>query len=135
MVSDSIDEEDEEISDQDFQVLKVPTDILKKVVEYCTHYQTVEKMNDIALPFNEGDNTVEKIVTQEWYSDFVKDEDFKTVNRLIAAANYMNISPLFNLACLSESVYIMGKSADELRKLYNIKKPQVTGEKEEKTEE
>ena len=136
MVSDSIDEEDEDLSDENITIPKVPTDILKKVVEYCTHYQTVEKMNEIVLPFNDGDDTVQKIIKQEWYSNFVN-EDFKTVNRLIAAANYMNISPLLDLACLSESVYIMGKSEEELRQLYNIEKPKAktTEEKEEKTEE
>ena len=136
MVSDSIDEEDEDLSDENITIPKVPTDILKKVVEYCTHYQTVEKMNEIVLPFNDGDDTVQKIIKQEWYSNFVN-EDFKTVNRLIAAANYMNISPLLDLACLSESVYIKGKSEEELRQLYNIEKPKAkaTEEKEEKIEE
>lgn len=141
MICDSIgDEDDDEIIDQEFPVPKVSTDILTKVVEFCTHYQTVEKMNCITLPFDDGDDTVLKIIKQKWYADFVKNEsleDFKANNKLIAAANFMNISPLLDLACLSESVYIQGKSAEQLRQLYNIKKPEEkpSVEKEEKTAE
>lgn len=140
MVCDSIGDEEDEIIDQEFPIPKVSTDVLHRVVEYCTHYQTVEKMNEITLPFNDDDDTVLKIIKQEWYANFVKsenDEDFKKNNKLIAASNFMNISPLLDLACLSESVYIKGKSAEKLRQLYNIAKPKLkeTEEKEEKTEE
>merc|ERR1719330_222748 len=133
MVCDSIDEdnEDEECKGMDFPIPKVTTDTLRKVVEYCTHYQQVEKMNEITLPFKDEDDTVLKIVKQEWYANFVK-KDFKTVNKLIAAANFMNISPLLDLACLAESVYIKGKSAEELRELYGIPEPK---KKEEQKEE
>ena len=137
MVCDSIAEEDEdEISDPEFEILKVTTEVLQQVVEYCTHYQTVEKMNAIEIPFKDDEDTVLKIVKQKWYSDFV-DKDFKSVNKLIAAANYMNISPLLDLACLAESVYIRGKSAEALRGLYNIEDPQANNNAnaEEKNEE
>jgi len=69
MICNKIDE-DEEINDKDFQCLKVSTEVLSKVVEYCTHYQTVEEMNVIAFPLT--GETVEDNVTQDWYCDFCK---------------------------------------------------------------
>lgn len=133
MVCDSMGEEEDEITDQEFPIPKVSTDVLNRVVEYCTHYQTVEKMNKITLPFEDDDDTVLKIVKQQWYADFVKnenDEDFKTNNKLISASNFMNISPLLDLACLSESVYIKGFSAEKLRELYNLPEPELIATEE-----
>jgi Skp1 family, dimerisation domain len=39
---------------------------------------------------------------------------------LVAAANYMNIKPLLDLACLAVSIMIKGKSAQELRTIFKI---------------
>ena len=70
-----------------------------KVIDFCTYYQTVEKINDIVPPFKEKDDTVLKIIKQQWYADFVKNEnieDFKTINKLIAVAIFMKIGFIFN---------------------------------------
>ena len=115
MICNNIDEDDE-ITDKDFQCLKVSTDVLSKVVEYCTHYQTVEEMNEISTPLN--GETVEDIVKQDWYCNFCKVEREMLFN-LVAAANYMDIKPLLDLTCLAMSVSIKGKSAEELRSMTN----------------
>mmetsp|Transcript_9881 Transcript_9881/g.12446 ORF Transcript_9881/g.12446 Transcript_9881/m.12446 type:complete len:161 (+) Transcript_9881:211-693(+) len=127
MICNNIDE-DEEITDKDFQCLKVSTDVLSKVVEYCTHYQTVEEMNEISTPLN--GETVEDIVKQEWYCNFCKVEREMLFN-LVAAANYMDIKPLLDLTCLAVSVSIKGKSVEELRSIFKIADPQTSEQKEE----
>lgn len=130
MILNNIDEEDEEITDKDFHCLKVNTDVLSKVVEYCTHFQTVDKMNEISTPLN--GETVEEIVKQEWYCNFCKVEREMLFN-LVAAANYLDIKPLLDLTCLAVSVSIKGKSVEELRSIFKIADPMADGE--EKAEE
>ena len=138
MICNNLDEDDdEEITDRDFDCIKVSTDVLAKVVEYCTHFQTVEPMNEISTPLN--GETVEEIVRQEWYVNFCKVEREMLFN-LVAAANYMDIKPLLDLTCLAVSVSIKGKSVEELRSIFKIPDPQAAsaaggGNEDEKMEE
>ena len=138
MICNNLDEDDdEEITDRDFDCIKVSTDVLAKVVEYCTHFQTVEPMNEISTPLN--GETVEEIVKQEWYVNFCKVEREMLFN-LVAAANYMDIKPLLDLTCLAVSVSIKGKSVEELRSIFKIPDPQAAsatggGNEDEKMEE
>lgn len=117
MISNSCDEDDDEITDKDFICPKVKTDVLEKVVEYCTHYQTVEKMNDISTPLN--GETVEEIVKQDWYVNYCMVER-KMLFELVAAANYMDIKPLLDLTCATVASMIKGKTPEEIRRTFNI---------------
>jgi Skp1 family, dimerisation domain len=58
-------------------------------------------------------------MVQPWYAEFVK-IDRELLFDLVAAANYMNIKPLLDLSCLAVSILIKGKSAAELRSMFNI---------------
>lgn len=121
MISGNLDEDDdEEITDKDFNIMKVTTEVLSKVVEYCTHYQTVEPMTEIATPLN--GLSVEEIVKQDWYVQFCKVER-EMLHNLVAAANYLDIKPLLDLTCLAVAVSIKGKSEQELRDIYGIPDP------------
>ena len=135
MISGNIEDDEEELTDKDFNCLKVSTDVLAKVVEFCTHYKTVEAMNEISTPLN--GETVEEIVGQEWYANFCKVEREMLFN-LVAAANYMDIKALLDLTCLAVSVSIKGKSVEELRSIFKIADPQAgksSGENAEATTE
>jgi S-phase kinase-associated protein 1 len=90
--------------------------VLQKVVDYCTHYQQVEAMATIQTPLRSG--RLEDLV-QPWYADFVKVEK-ELLFDLVAAANFMDIQPLLDLTCLAVSILIKGKSAVELREMFNI---------------
>lgn len=124
------DDEDEELTDYEFPCPKVSANILSKVVEYCTHYQTEEPMKDIVTPL--VGETVEAIVKQEWYANFCKVER-EMLFQLVAAANFMDIKPLLDLTCLAVAVNIKGKSVEELRSIFNIPEPKhkVAGETKE----
>lgn len=74
---------------------------------HCPSYQT-------PLAFNE----LSKLV-QPWYAKFVE-IDRELLFDLVAAANYMHIKPLLDLSCLAVSIMIKGKSAHELRTIFNI---------------
>lgn len=111
------DNEDEDESDEPKQVPlpNVSTPILEKVIDYCKHYQE-EPMTPIQTPLKSS--KLEDLV-QSWYADFVK-VDKNVLFDLVAAANFMDIKPLLDLTCLAVSILIKGKSAAELREMFNI---------------
>ena len=114
----SVEDSDDPI-EQEVPCPKVSGPILKKVVEYCEHYQE-EAMHKIETPLQ--GNTVEEIVKPKWYADFCQ-VDREVMCQLVAAANFMNIKPLLDLTCLAVSVSIKGKSVEELRQIFNLSAP------------
>eukprot|EP00584_Thalassiosira_punctigera_P009585 CAMPEP_0172547008 /NCGR_PEP_ID=MMETSP1067-20121228/16650_1 /TAXON_ID=265564 ORGANISM="Thalassiosira punctigera, Strain Tpunct2005C2" /NCGR_SAMPLE_ID=MMETSP1067 /ASSEMBLY_ACC=CAM_ASM_000444 /LENGTH=180 /DNA_ID=CAMNT_0013334025 /DNA_START=43 /DNA_END=585 /DNA_ORIENTATION=- len=121
--------EDDEDNDspEDVEILKVDTPCLEKVVEFLKHHQ-IEPLNEIKTPLE--DNTFEGVVKQEWYQKFVKGVDQPMLFDLVTAANFMAIQPLLDLTCLQVSCQLMGKSAEEIRVILNI--PKLTPEEEAK---
>ena len=106
-------------SDDETQEIPLPNvkaSILGKVIEYCTHYITVEPMTPITTPLKSP--KIEEVV-QQWYADFVK-VDQTILFELVTSANFMDIKPLLDLTCFAVAVFIKGKSADEIRKIFNI---------------
>lgn len=116
------DDEDDDDNDDgnnpsmpDIPLPNVSADVLGKVIEYCRYYQE-DEMRTIQTPLKS--NKLEELV-QEWYADFVK-VDKNLLFDLVAAANFMDIKPLLDLTCLAVSILIKGKSAVELRQMFNI---------------
>lgn len=93
----------------------VSSPVLEKVIAYCQHYQE-EEMTPIQTPLKSS--KLEELV-QKWYADFVKVPKSLLFD-LVAAANFMDIKPLLDLTCLAVSILIKGKSATELREMFNI---------------
>jgi len=116
LVESTIDEEDDD-DDQlnDICLPNVKASVLAKVIEYCEHYQT-DKMTAITTPLKSS--KIEDLV-QPWYADYVKVEQVMLFE-LVTAANFMDIKPLLDLTCLAVSVYIKGKSPEELRRIFNL---------------
>jgi hypothetical protein len=56
-----------------------------------------------------------QVVPNVWYQNFVNDMDKAMLFRVLAAANFMEISPLLDLTCLWCTFQISGKSAEEVR--------------------
>jgi hypothetical protein len=92
-------------------------DVLSKVIEFCTHYVTVEKMDEIQRPFQS--NKLGQIVKQDWYVKFVE-LDIQFLIRLVNAANYLEINPLLNLTILATALSFDGKSENEIRKIFHL---------------
>jgi S-phase kinase-associated protein 1 len=109
------DEEDESDEVKDIPLPNVSANVLSKVIEFCKHYQE-EAMTSIQTPLKSS--KLEDLV-QQWYADFVKIEKNMLFD-LVAAANFMDIKPLLDLTCLAVSILIKGKSAVELREMFNI---------------
>ena len=90
-------------------------------------------MANITTPLKS--NIISEIV-QEWYADFVN-VDQALLFELVTAANFMDIKALLDLTCLAVSVLIKGKSAEEIRRIFNISNdfsPEEEEEVEQKTQ-
>lgn len=109
------DEDDDEDSMTEIPLPNVRSVVLVKVIEYCKHYQE-EEMRQIQTPLK-ADKL--KDLVQQWYADFVQ-VDRTLLFDLVAAANFMDIKPLLDLTCLAVAIQIKGKSAQELRQMFNI---------------
>mmetsp|Transcript_7106 Transcript_7106/g.13971 ORF Transcript_7106/g.13971 Transcript_7106/m.13971 type:complete len:169 (-) Transcript_7106:501-1007(-) len=112
------DEDDGDAGDGaiEIPIPNVPTRYLTKVVEFMKHYRT-EPLADITTPLDAAE--LQSIVTQEWYHTFI-DTDHDIVCGLITAANYMEITPLLDLACLKISLDITGRDAEQIRVMFNL---------------
>ena len=112
---DDRDEDDDATPAPSIPLPNVSSDVLHKVISFCDHHQT-EPMTAITTPLR---SNVLKDLVQEWYNNFV-DVEKEMLFALVAAANYLDIKELLDLTCLAVSILIKGKSAKELREMFNI---------------
>lgn len=102
--------------DREIPMPEVRGDVLKKVVEYLIHYRDSEP-REIPKPLPSA-NLIE--VTDEWDVTFINAIDLDTTFDVINAANYMDIKPLLDLACAKVASVMKGKTAEEIRNMFNI---------------
>jgi S-phase kinase-associated protein 1 len=116
-------DEDEDMEDKKVPLPNVSSEVLKKVIQFGEHYQE-EQMTPIQTPLKSSN--IDDLV-QKWYAEFV-DLPQKQLFELVAAANYLNIKPLLDLTVLAVSILIKGKSAAELREIFNVTSDGTEGE-------
>uniref|UniRef100_A0A7S2S9U3 Uncharacterized protein n=1 Tax=Eucampia antarctica TaxID=49252 RepID=A0A7S2S9U3_9STRA len=131
LVETTIDDDDGTDEEQTIPLPNVKATVLSKVIEYCTHFKTVEAMQPVQTPLKSS--KIEEVV-QKWYADFVK-VDQVLLFELVTAANFMDIKPLLDLTCFAVAVLIKGKSADEIRKIFNISNDFTPEEEEQVRQE
>jgi hypothetical protein len=90
--------------------------MISKVLEYCDHYKNVEVMTPIQTPFK---SEILSELVQQWYADFVAVDQVLLFD-LVTAANFLDIKPLLDLSCLAVCIFIKGKSAEDIRKIFYI---------------
>lgn len=100
--------------------------ILQLVIEWARKHE-----NDTAPVYPDHDPEDEFRLYQkisDWDVQFFASLDKSTLFELIEAANYLNVSWLFELACKTVANMIIGKSAQQIREEFNIendfKKPE-----------
>lgn len=100
---------------EDFEVQtpNVKANVLTKVLEWCEHY----KNNNFLNEENEDSKNIMKI--NDWDKNFLS-VDQEMLYQIILTANYLNIRPLLDSGCKLVAELIKGKTAEELRTLFNI---------------
>lgn len=102
--------------DTDIPMPDIKGDVLKKVVEYLTHYQDSDP-KEIPKPLPSA-NLLD--VAEEWDVNYINSVDLDTNFDIINAANYMDIKPLLDLSCAKIASLMKGKTAEEIRNMFNI---------------
>lgn len=106
-------EDMEEVAD--IPLPNVRTEVLQKVIEFCTKYRD-DPMDNIEKPLKSSN--VSELVGA-WYANFVNVEQ-EMLFELILAANFMDIKPLLDLTCATVASLIKGKNPEEIRQTFNI---------------
>ncbi|PVU86045.1 hypothetical protein BB559_005626 [Furculomyces boomerangus] len=102
-------------SDDPIPIPNVNSEVLKKIIEYCEYHK-----NDVvpaADTYDDAANISDKI--SPWDKNFMN-VDQEMLFELLTASNYLDIKPLLDLGCKTVANMMKGKSAEEIRKLFNI---------------
>ena len=95
---------------------EVTFEILEKIVEYLEHYKDKEpKQIPKPLPTINLNQIID-----EWDFNFISNMDINYIIDLISSANYMGIPSLIDLGCAYIVSLIKGRSADEMREMFDI---------------
>ncbi len=95
----------------------VTTDILRKVIEWCTVHK------DDPEPNEDSDEYWENVTNEitGWDADFVK-VDLGTLFELTLAANYLDVKGLLDVLCKAvANLIIAAKTPEGIRKVFNVK--------------
>ncbi|KAI9365779.1 E3 ubiquitin ligase complex SCF subunit sconC [Pilaira anomala] len=98
-------------SDSPIPLPNVSSKVLGKVIEWCTHHR-----DD---PTTQDDQERRNTDIEEWDQKYM-DVDQETLFDIILAANYLDIKPLLDVGCKTVANMIKGKSAEEIRRTFNI---------------
>ena len=94
----------------------VKSDILKKIVEYLTHYKGAELKNiPKPLPSSNLSDSID-----EWDINFINGIELDNLSDIIGGANYMGINSLMDLACAKIASLLKDKTVEEMRTMLNI---------------
>jgi len=102
--------------EKEIPISEVKGDTLKKIVEYLEHYKETQPKE---LPKPLTSNKI-RDVSDTWDADFIEPLDLNVIIDLINGAEFMNIEPLFLLTCARIACEMKGKTAEEVRKKFNI---------------
>jgi len=102
--------------DNDIPMPDIKGDILKKCVEYMTHFKDTEP-REIPRPLP-SPNLLD--VVDDWDVNFISGIDLDSVFDIINASNYLDLKPLLDLSCARIASIMKGKSAEEIRSIFNL---------------
>ncbi|KAJ8662558.1 E3 ubiquitin ligase complex SCF subunit sconC [Lichtheimia ornata] len=100
-------------SDAPIPLPNVNAKILRKVIEWCDHHRN----DPMVSQQDEQDRRNTDI--DEWDQKYME-VDQETLFDVILAANYLDIKPLLDVGCKTVANMIKGKSAEEIRRTFNI---------------
>ncbi|CAO3634278.1 unnamed protein product [Cunninghamella blakesleeana] len=103
--------EDIEESSAPIPLPNVTAKVLRKVIEWCEYHK------DEPITTDETDRRNTDI--DEWDQKYME-VDQETLFDIILAANYLDIKTLLDVGCKTVANMIKGKTAEEIRKIFNI---------------
>ncbi|KAJ8762128.1 hypothetical protein K2173_007278 [Erythroxylum novogranatense] len=115
---------EDDCPDNGITLSDVTSNILSKVIEYCKKHVETPQSDDRSFPSSVDDEL------KAWDAEFVK-VDQATLFDLIKAADYLKIQSLLDLTSQTVADMIKGKTPEEIRKFFNIKKLFTPEEEEE----
>ncbi|KAF7728594.1 suppressor of kinetochore protein mutant [Apophysomyces ossiformis] len=98
-------------SDAPIPLPNVTAKVLRKVIEWCEHHRED--------PVTQDDQDRRSTDIDEWDQKYME-VDQETLFDIILAANYLDIKPLLDVGCKTVANMIKGKSAEEIRRTFNI---------------
>lgn len=111
MLADDDDDESPEIP-----LPNVTKAALARIVEFCTRHVD-NPMTEITKPLRSRNMVT---LVGAWDAAFVDQMDQSELFSVIIAANYLDIPPLLDLGCAKVATMIKGKTAEEVRRSFNI---------------
>jgi S-phase kinase-associated protein 1 len=93
----------------------VSSPILSKICDFMTHHAK-EPMSVIEKPLKSAEM---KDLVSKFYAEFCNQER-DTLFKMILAANYMDIKPMFDLCCAKVGSIIKGHTPKEIQKKFEI---------------
>ena len=102
--------------DEHIPLTEVDERSLEKIIIYLNKFNG-EAPQEIDKPLKSSNM---KEVTDEWSADFIDDLDLESLTNMTVSANFMEISPLIDLACAKLASMCKDKSDDEIFKLFGI---------------
>ncbi|EDW85629.1 uncharacterized protein Dwil_GK23055 [Drosophila willistoni] len=113
-----------QLEDAESQIIPLPnvnSMILTKILLWVNHHKDDEPVDD-----NEEDRTYS---ISQWDAEFLQ-VDQGTLFELIMAANYLDIRGLMEVTCKTVANMITGRTPEEIRRLFNIRKDFTSSEEE-----
>lgn len=93
----------------------VQSSIFVKIIEYCSHHLNDPVESAVQALINDN-----KVST--WDEEFCEQMEVVTIIEIMLAANFLDVQPLFRFCCQTLAQKIHGKTPEEIRATFNIKK-------------
>jgi S-phase kinase-associated protein 1 len=130
LVMDIIEDSEDDI---DLIPLNISDECIKKIIEFCEHYNIDPLFTDENMSLTNGEmiSTPDiRYYIPEWYSNYVN-IDINILFLLLKSSDFLHIDPLIELCCLKIGTLIKDRSTEELRTIFNIYDDVSFEEKEE----
>ncbi|KAJ5115611.1 hypothetical protein N7526_011492 [Penicillium atrosanguineum] len=111
-------------TDEAIPIPNVNKRVLDKVITWCRHHYEHDRTTQ------EKRDSPEDTDVDNWDREFMR-VDQELLFGIILAANYLNIEQLLDIGCKTVANMIKGKTAQEIRKIFNIQNDFTPGEEDQ----
>ncbi|KAJ5318713.1 hypothetical protein N7476_005133 [Penicillium atrosanguineum] len=111
-------------TDEAIPIPNVNKRVLDKVITWCRHHHEHDRTTQ------EKRDSPEDTDVDNWDREFMR-VDQELLFGIILAANYLNIEQLLDIGCKTVANTIKGKTAQEIRKIFNIQNDFTPGEEDQ----